>query len=202
MVNNNEKRIAKKYPLPLFFPIFGYPTPNIMKKILLLLALGVIGFANAQKKGSSLLYDARDSYTPPQMKNMTNPLVLIDGIIGSTAFIEKESQEIESISVYKSAENLPGRLQPFADMVKSGIIDIKTKEGKTKNYAQTIVLADLNKKFGLPENQPLYIDHLKIAATQSAIFADMLKDISVKDENGEKCLLIYSTPKLNSEIKL
>ena len=169
-----------------------------MKKYVFVVSIVLSNCMNAQLVPKNILTDARTTYANSQPVKISKPLILIDGCLGNMQYVPSES--IESVSIYKSKNTLPKELEKFSDFVENGIILMKTKGQKM--LFKTVVLADLNKKYGLPENQPIYYDNLKISDPTTKVIEELLKNIRIKDENGEKFLMIYSTPEINPENKL
>lgn len=129
-------------------------------------------------------------------QNSKNPMVLTNGIVASSGFIKtiEKEQNVKSVNVYKSKDNLPENLKSYADFAQNGLINIELKE----NYYDKIKLASLNGSYDLPAENPIYFDGFVLNDPKMVILGNVLEQIDLKKINGKDVLVISSTPKENS----
>ena len=169
-----------------------------MKKLFLFLAFAFVSMISAQSAQRIILDDAREKYS--QKKEFSRPLILIDGKIASMKILQTSPDVIESVHVYKPDGNLPDFLKQFSDLTTNGIIDIRIKKGQ--NHFKSMTQAGLNRKFGLPETTALYFGNRKITSPAAEFLEGAEEEISVKEENGEKYLVMWPVQQKTSCIKL
>ena len=174
-----------------------------MKKVIFLafVLYGTFGFAQIKDKPSAYDQQATQVRLNKSLEK-AKPAVFVDGILCLKGINDLEyfsPDDIESITVIKSAENLPDRLKAFKDVVANGVLDIKMKKQYQLN--EVIALADINKNNGVFQDTSVYVDGMEVKDSAIKVFKHELKDISIIDVNGNNHVAIYTTPKIDTEIR-
>ena len=108
------------------------------------------------------------------------PTVIInDSIIGNlNIFSKKDLKKIKSVKVIKNNFSSDTHFNHYNNLGEFGIISIKT----TKNF-RTISLTDLNKKYNLPIDNPIYLDGYLIENLNYSIVENAIVEIQYSGVN-------------------
>lgn len=114
------------------------------------------------------------------------PVYLIDGAVASENVLKEISQQdIESVNVYKNAENLPAELKGYSENAVTGIINIHLKSASENNF---FTVEHLNTKFGLPADSPVHFNGTLLNNPQTKILKQSIKDLHLIETDGTKQL--------------
>ena len=169
-----------------------------MKRISILISTLLLLPLIAQQK---LTREISDQSVKQQQKypSFGKSIFLINGKIGDAKLIDSLNDDIATITVYKSPQYLPERLQPFQDIIENGLLEIRMKSGKT-NFP-SVSVEQLNRDKGLPADNPFYFDDILIKDSKIEVIESIIKEITVTTNNGKSFISIYTSPKINSEVK-
>lgn len=119
------------------------------------------------------------------------PFYLVEGILSSSAAVKNmDTNEIQSMSIYKTANHLPEDIQQYAPFKTEGIIDIKLKHHSND---EVVTPTGLNIENHLPEHHEVIINGIKTSPDKIKIFKKAIAIQSVIVENGVSFLNIETT---------
>ena len=138
-----------------------------MKKIILTLFLAISGLALSQNTINS------------------KKLALIDGMIASQSFVNKNKQNIKSTTIIATEKQLPANLKGFNLPLTSVVVK--------ENYYDKIKVSEINKQFDLPENNPIYFDGNLIQDANIKVISNAIGEMTATTIEGKKVVNIIST---------
>jgi hypothetical protein len=141
-----------------------------MKKIIFTLFLGLSGLAMSQT-------------------TTVKKLALIDGMLASQDFVNKNKQNIKSVTSITNAQYLPKGMESIAVSLQSPITNTQVKE----NYYDKISLATLNVENGLAAENPILFDGHLITNTQIKAIFNAVKHTEIITQEGRKILSISTS---------
>ena len=172
-----------------------------MKKLIssLLIFCGILIFS--QITDSFTTYETQNNQRNLNKEiGLVNPVSIVDGIISikGKSQMKFKPEDIAAISVYKDAKKLPSKYQSFSNLISNGIIIIDLKR---KFDVQTIKLEDLNTEKGFEKENSVFINQREFFGTDFKVLKDEIDEISVIDVKGKNHVAIYSTSKIDTEIR-
>ena len=141
-----------------------------MKKIIFTLFVAISGLAMSQT-------------------TTVKKLALIDGMLASQDFVNKNKQNIKSVTLISDTKKLPKALESITVSLQSPITNTQVKE----NYYDKISLATLNVENGLAAENPILFDGHLIKDTQIKAIFNAVKHTEIITQEGRKTLSISTS---------
>ena len=141
-----------------------------MKKIIFTLFVAISGLAMSQT-------------------TTVKKLALIDGMLASQDFVNKNNQNIKSVTLISDTKKLPKALESITVSLQSPITNTQVKE----NYYDKISLATLNVENGLAAENPILFDGHLIKDTQIKAIFNAVKHTEIITQEGRKTLSISTS---------
>ena len=135
----------------------------------------------------------------PHYKTKINePWVVINGVVSLLKSPILKSENIDKVKVYKNKAILPANLMFLERKLVNGIIEIHLKPEVS---LESMVLSQYNKDFQFPINQSIYVDEIEMDDTSILIDSSIIKEINWIEINGQKHVVLYTTPKIFKEVE-
>lgn len=165
----------------------------------LMLLSGVLVFSQSTDSFSELKKQSEMSDFVKFMRT-SGPIIIVDDdiFIRGLQTLDLSKVKIKFTKLYKTREELPGHLQSFSNIISKGLIYIMLND---KLNFEKYSLKELNIENKLNERNPVFIDGREVIDTRLFIIKDGIAEISIIDVKGKNYVAIYSTSKIDTEIR-
>lgn len=125
-------------------------------------------------------------------KNPATKFAVANDVVGTVDMFTNHQDIIQSKQLYKTPAALPQNLKKYSELAENnGIVEFKIKPGK--DNIDRVGLYEMNVQFGLPTENPVFVDGYEFTNTKTLVFGDILAKMEVHDRNGKKVLHISTT---------
>jgi len=125
-------------------------------------------------------------------KNPATRFAVANDIVGTVDLFTGKENIIQSKQVYKTASSLPQNLKKFGYIADNGLVEYKLKKGYEGQ--DRLTLAQINEGHGVSKDSPVFVDGYEFSNPDTMIYAEILNNVEVKDNNGKKS--VFATSKL------
>ena len=127
------------------------------------------------------------SVSAQEQLSVSKPLYLIDGAITTENALKNVSPDkIQSVSVYKTAENIPDSMKSFRTNVANGIIDIHVKSADKDATYYTV--GEINILHNFRESTPVLFAGNLLTDPKTKILKSAVKEFKAIPDNDSEII--------------
>lgn len=123
-------------------------------------------------------------------KNTSTQFAVANDVVGTVDMFTTKGDILQGKGVVKTKATLPQNLKKYAYLADNGLTEYKFKKGYEGQDRVTV--AQINQMYGVDKDAPVFIDGYEFKNPETKIYAEILNNVEVQENNGRK-VVTYTT---------
>lgn len=126
-------------------------------------------------------------------KNTSTKFAIANDVVGSVEMFATKGNMLQGKGIPRTKAALPQNLKKYADLADNGLVEYKFIKGY--EGLDRLTIAQVNEMDNLPKDTPVFIDGYEFKNPETRVYAEILNNKQIKEENGKKFLTFTTKAK-------